>query len=88
MAARDETELVNALWIRTLNNDPTFKFWTWEGAPKVRQVQRKKGGGGGDKRGRRSEGGGVVIGNLVSGAGVGGGRRAQSTTQREGVGTR
>lgn len=64
MAARDEAECVNAMWIRTLHNDPNFRFRTWAAAPKVRSVPggkkaRRNGGGGG--------GSGEVIGGLVSG---------------------
>ncbi|KAI8468204.1 MAG: pseudouridine synthase [Monoraphidium minutum] len=41
MAVRDEAEMVNALWIRTLHNEPVFRFAAWERAPRVRQMKRR-----------------------------------------------
>jgi hypothetical protein len=74
MAARDDDEVVNAAWIRTLHNDPNYRFSTWGTAPKVRHVksvkraesvaaQRRGGGGsGGDGGGGSGGGGGSVSG--------------------------
>jgi hypothetical protein len=67
MAQRDEEELVNAVWIRALNNEQIHRFHSWAAAPAVRQVGKKRGqggGGGADKRERR-DGDAVVIGGLV-----------------------
>ena len=69
MAARDAAECVNALWVRTLHNDPNFRFATWEAAPRIRSVAKRSD----NKRGRRGGGGGggggdnsgVVVGGLV-----------------------
>ncbi|GBF91497.1 tRNA pseudouridine synthase, mitochondrial-like [Raphidocelis subcapitata] len=64
MAVRDDDEMVNAAWIRTLHNDPNFRFSTWDATPKVRHVksvkraesvaaQRHGGGGGGGGEAKR-----------------------------------
>lgn len=64
MAERDERDLVNALWIRTLHNEPAFGFRTWESQPKIRQVQKKHAKQ--DKRGRASkEAAAVTIGAMA-----------------------